>query len=233
MINIFDMMGPVMVGPSSSHTAGAARIGNMGRTLLGEEVARADIGLYGSFAETGFGHGTDRALLAGLLGMKPDDLRIPNAYEEANRAGMAYSFRTVELRDAHPNTALLELTGKSGKQLTLQASSIGGGAIVVNKIDGIDVNFTGDFNTLIVRNQDESGSVAAITSILSQVHINVANMSVNRHRRGGAALMVIETDPPIKPRQVEFLSELPGILSVTYYDKEDDEDGAGFDEGNL
>lgn len=233
MINIFDMMGPVMVGPSSSHTAGAARIGNMGRTLLGEEVARADIGLHGSFAETGFGHGTDRALLAGLLGMKPDDLRIPNAYGEANRAGMAYSFRTVELRDAHPNTALLELTGKSGKQLTLQASSIGGGAIVVNKIDGIDVNFTGDFNTLIVRNQDESGSVAAITSILSQVHINVANMSVNRHRRGGDALMVIETDQHIKPRQVEFLSELPGILSVTYYDKEDDEDGAGFDEGNL
>lgn len=233
MINIFDMMGPVMVGPSSSHTAGAARIGNMGRTLLGEEVARAGIGLHGSFAETGFGHGTDRALLAGLLGMKPDDLRIPNAYEEANRAGMAYSFRTVELRDAHPNTALLELTGKSGKQLTLQASSIGGGAIVVNKIDGIDVNFTGDFNTLIVRNQDESGSVAAITSILSQVHINVANMSVNRHRRGGDALMVIETDQHIKPRQVEFLSELPGILSVTYYDKEDDEDGAGFDEGNL
>lgn len=233
MINIFDMMGPVMVGPSSSHTAGAARIGNMGRTLLGEEVARADIGLYGSFAETGYGHGTDRALLAGLLGMKPDDLRIPNAYEEANRAGMAYSFRTVELRDAHPNTALLELTGKSGKKLTLQASSIGGGAIVVNKIDGIDVNFTGDFNTLIVRNQDESGSVAAITSILSQVHINVTNMSVNRHRRGGDALMVIETDQHIKPRQVEFLSELPGILSVTYYDKEDDEDGAGFDEGNL
>ena len=233
MINIFAMMGPVMVGPSSSHTAGAARIGNMGRTLLGEEVARADIGLYGSFAETGFGHGTDRALLAGLLGMKPDDLRIPNAYEEANRAGMAYSFRTVELRDAHPNTALLELTGKSGKKLTLQAASIGGGAIVVNKIDGIDVNFTGDFNTLIVRNQDESGSVAAITSILSQVHINVANMSVNRHRRGGDALMVIETDQHIKPRQVEFLSELPGILSVTYYDKEDDEDGAGFDEGNL
>ena len=233
MINIFDMMGPVMIGPSSSHTAGAARIGNMGRTLLGEEVVRADIGLHGSFAETGFGHGTDRALLAGLLGMKPDDLRIPNAYEEANRAGMAYSFRTVELRDAHPNTALLELTGKSGKKLTLQASSIGGGAIVVNKIDGIDVNFTGDFNTLIVRNQDESGSVAAITSILSQVHINVANMSVNRHRRGGDALMVIETDQHIKPRQVEFLSELPGILSVTYYDKEDDEDGAGFDEGNL
>ena len=233
MINIFDMMGPVMVGPSSSHTAGAARIGNMGRTLLGEEVARADIGLYGSFAETGFGHGTDRALLAGLLGMKPDDLRIPNAYQEAKNAGMKCSFHVVDLRDAHPNTALLELTGKSGKQMTLQASSVGGGAIVVNKIDGINVSFTGEFNTLIVRNQDESGSVAAITSILSQLRINVANMSVNRHRRGGDALMGIETDQHIKRNQVEFLAQLPGILSVTYYDKEDDEDGSGFDEANL
>ena len=232
-MDIFDILGPVMVGPSSSHTAGAVRIGLTARKLLGDRPVHADISLHGSFALTGHGHGTDCALIAGLLGMQPDDLRIPNAYEEANRAGMAYSFRTVELRDAHPNTALLELTGKSGKKLTLQASSIGGGAIVVNKIDGIDVNFTGDFNTLIVRNQDESGSVAAITSILSQVHINVANMSVNRHRRGGDALMVIETDQHIKPRQVEFLSELPGILSVTYYDKEDDEDGAGFDEGNL
>ena len=232
-MRLFDILGPVMVGPSSSHTAGAVRIGLTARKLLGDRPVHADISLHGSFALTGHGHGTDCALIAGLLGMQPDDLRIPNAYEEANRAGMAYSFRTVELRDAHPNTALLELTGKSGKQLTLQASSIGGGAIVVNKIDGIDVNFTGDFNTLIVRNQDESGSVAAITSILSQVHINVANMSVNRHRRGGDALMVIETDQHIKPRQVEFLSELPGILSVTYYDKEDDEDGAGFDEGNL
>ena len=233
MINIFDMMGPVMVGPSSSHTAGAARIGNMGRTLLGEEVARADIGLHGSFAETGFGHGTDRALLAGLLGMKPDDLRIPNAYEEANRAGMAYSFRTVELRDAHPNTALLDLIGVSGKRLQLQASSVGGGAIVVNGIDGVSVHFTGESNTLIVRNQDEHGSVAAITSILSQLRINVANMSVNRHCRGGDALMVIETDQHIKPNQVEFFAQLPGILSVTYYDKEDDDDGSGFDEADL
>ena len=165
--------------------------------------------------------------------MKPDDLRIPNAYEEANRAGMAYSFRTVELRDAHPNTALLELTGKSGKKLTLQAASIGGGAIVVNKIDGIDVNFTGDFNTLIVRNQDEFGSVAGVTNILSQLRINVANMSLSRQKRGGDALMVIEIDQHMRPNQVQFLAELPGILSVTYYDKEDEEDGAGFNEANL
>ena len=214
-MRLFDIMGPVMVGPSSSHTAGAARIGNMGRTLLGEEVARADIGLHGSFAETGFGHGTDRALLAGLLGMKPDDLRIPESFAVAAEQGLTFTFQNVQMRNAHPNTARLKLTGANGRALD------------------IVVNCTGDLNTLIVRNQDESGSVAAITSILSQVHINVANMSVNRHRRGGDALMVIETDQHIKPRQVEFLSELPGILSVTYYDKEDDEDGAGFDEGNL
>ena len=232
-MDIFDILGPVMVGPSSSHTAGAARIGAMARTLLGEEVADAKLHLYGSFAETGKGHGTDRALVAGLLGMKPDDLRIPNAFEEAKKAGLRYTIDEIDLRDAHPNTALLELTGKSGKRMTLQASSVGGGAIVVNKIDGINVSFTGEFNTLIVRNQDESGSVAAITSILSQLRINVANMSVNRHRRGGDALMVIETDQHIKRNQVEFLAQLPGILSVTYYDKEDDEDGSGFDEANL
>ncbi len=233
MIDIFDMMGPVMIGPSSSHTAGAARIGSMGRTLLGEEVAEARIGLHGSFAETGFGHGTDRALLAGLLGMKPDDLRIPHAYEEADKAGLRYSFRAVELRDAHPNTALLDLVGVSGRKLQMQASSVGGGAIIVNKLDGICVNFTGESNTLIVRNQDEHGSVAAITSILSQLRINVANMSVNRHRRGGDALMVIETDQHVKPNQVAFFAQLPGILSVTYYDKEDEDDGSGFDEADL
>ena len=232
-MQLFDIIGPVMIGPSSSHTAGAARIGRITRMLLGEEVQYADIRFHGSFAKTWEGHGTDRAVIGGLLGLQVDDERLRKSRALAEQAGMRYTISAVQLRDAHPNTALLELTGKSGKQLTLQASSIGGGAIVVNKIDGIDVNFTGDFNTLIVRNQDESGSVAAITSILSQVHINVANMSVNRHRRGGDALMVIETDQHIKPRQVEFLSELPGILSVTYYDKEDDEDGAGFDEGNL
>ena len=232
-MDIFDILGPVMVGPSSSHTAGAARIGAMARTLLGEEVAYAKLHLYGSFAETGKGHGTDRALVAGLLGMKPDDLRIPNAFKEAKKAGLRYTIDEIDLRDAHPNTAVLELTGKGGRTLTVQASSLGGGRIMVNKLDGIEVNFTGESNTLVVRNQDEFGSVAAVTSILNQLRVNVANMSVHRHKRGGNALMVIETDQHIKPRQVEFISELPGILGVTYYDKEDDEDGSGFDERNL
>ena len=232
-MDIFDILGPVMVGPSSSHTAGAARIGAMARTLLGADVTDARIHLHGSFAETGRGHGTDRALVAGLLGMKPDDLRIPNAFEEAEKAGLRYTIDEIDLRDAHPNTALLELTGANGREMTVQASSLGGGRIMVNKLDGIEVNFTGESNTLVVRNQDEYGSVAAVTSILNQLRVNVANMSVHRHKRGGDALMVIETDQHIKPKQVEFISELPGILGVTYYDKEDDEDGSGFDERNL
>ena len=232
-MDIFDILGPVMVGPSSSHTAGAARIGAMARTLLGADVTDARIHLHGSFAETGRGHGTDRALVAGLLGMKPDDLRIPNAFEEAEKAGLRYTIDEIDLRDAHPNTALLELIGANGREMTVQASSLGGGRIMVNRLDGIEVNFTGESNTLVVRNQDEYGSVAAVTNILNQLRVNVANMSVHRHKRGGDALMVIETDQHIKPKQVEFISELPCILGVTYYDKEDDEDGSGFDERNL
>ena len=199
-MDIFDILGPVMVGPSSSHTAGAARIGKMARTLLGGEPMEAKIHLHGSFAETGSGHGTDRALVAGLH----------------------FTVDKIDLRDAHPNTAVIEVRDAHGKQLELQAASIGGGRIVVNKLDGIDVSFTGDYNTLVVRNHDENGTLAAVTTILSQLRINVANMSLCRHKRDGDALMVIETDQHIKPHQVSFLAELPGILSVTYYDKEDE-----------
>ena len=143
MLDIFDILGPVMVGPSSSHTAGAVRIGSMARTLLGDEPVEARIHLHGSFAETGPGHGTDRALVAGLLGMKPDDLRIPFAFQEAKKRGLIYTIDTVELRDAHPNTAVIETWDAGGKKLELQACSVGGGRILVNKVDGIDVIFIG------------------------------------------------------------------------------------------
>ena len=232
-MDIFDILGPVMVGPSSSHTAGAVRIGLMARALLGTEPVRANIHLHGSFAETGLGHGTDKALVAGLLGMQPDDLRIPKSFRIAKEVGFTFQFDTRELRDAHPNTAMICVYDKNDKRLEIQASSLGGGRIMVDKLDGISVNFTGEYNTLVVRNQDESGTVAAVTSILTQLHINVANMSLYRHKRGGDALMVIETDQHLKPSQVAFLSELPGVLSMTYYDKGEDEDVSGFDEGNL
>ncbi len=225
-MDIFDILGPVMVGPSSSHTAGAVRIGYMARALLGAAPVKAEVHLHGSFAETGAGHGTDRAIIGGLLGMKPDDLRIPFAFDEAEKAGLDYGIDTVELREAHPNTALIEVWDKTGRRLELQAASLGGGRIMVNRLDGIAVNFTGDYNTLLIRNQDAYGEVAAVTGQLSRMRINVANMSLCRHKRGGDALMVIETDQRLRPLQVDTLRRLNGILSVTYYDKEEDEHAA-------
>ena len=231
-MNLFDILGPVMVGPSSSHTAGAVRIGLMARTLLGSEPARANIHLHGSFAETGMGHGTDKALVAGLLGMKPDDLRIPNAFDVAKERGFQFHFDTRELRDAHPNTAMICVYDKAEKRLEIQASSIGGGRIEVNKIDGIAVNFSGAYNTLVIRNLDFYSSEAAVTTILNQFHINIANMSMWRQKRGGEALMIIETDQHVSPQQVQFIGTLPGITGITYYDKEDEDDGSGLDAGN-
>ena len=219
-MRLFDVLGPVMIGPSSSHTAGAARIGYTAQKLLGEVPAKADIGLYGSFATTGKGHGTDRALVAGLLGLRPDDPRLPDAFAEAEKAGLTYTIDEIKLRDAHPNTAVIEAKSADGRTLTMQASSIGGGRIMVNKLDGIDVNFNGMFNTLVIRNQDASGTVAAITSILSQLRVNVANMSLYRHKRGGDALMVIETDQDIPAEALRWLSRLEGVIKVTYLNAE-------------
>ncbi|MGM9619002.1 MAG: L-serine ammonia-lyase, iron-sulfur-dependent subunit beta [Oscillospiraceae bacterium] len=226
MADIFDILGPIMVGPSSSHTAGAARIGKMGRILLGEEVRQARILLHGSFATTGRGHGTDRALLAGLLGMNPDDMRIPFAFEEAEKAGLRYSFEKTELHGAHPNTVVLELVGESGKTLQMRASSVGGGQILVNELDGIEVEFDGHFNTLVIHNQDEFGTIAEVTRLLSNYRINIANMRLSRHRKGGEALMVIETDQAVEPRLIEWIAAFPGILKVTYYDKREERDNA-------
>ncbi len=231
-MDIFDILGPVMVGPSSSHTAGAVRIGLMARTLLGTEPVRANIHLHGSFAETGMGHGTDKALVAGLLGMKPDDLRIPISFDVAKEQGFEFHFDTRELRDAHPNTAMICVYDKDGKRLEIQASSLGGGRIKVNKIDGIAVDFSGDYNTLVIRNLDYFSSEAAVTTILNQFHINIANMSMWRQKRGGESLMIIETDQHVSPQQVQFIGTLPGIMAITYYDKEDENDGSTVDAGN-
>lgn len=160
-MRLFDILGPVMVGPSSSHTAGAVRIGLAARKLLGEPPVQAAIGLHGSFALTGHGHGTDCALIAGLLGMQPDDLRIPHSLTLAAEQGLHYTFETIQLRGAHPNTARLQLTGRTGRTLDVVAESIGGGRIHIRSIDGIEANFSGEHNTLIVHNQDEPGHVAA------------------------------------------------------------------------
>lgn len=222
MLDIFEILGPVMVGPSSSHTAGAVRIGRMGRTLLGSEPVQAQIGLCGSFAETGKGHGTDRALVAGLLGMRTDDLRIPSSFELAQERKLQYSFRTLQLRDAHPNTAVLDLVGKDGRTLSMQAASTGGGRIRVDRLQGVEVNFTGNFHTLVIRHRDVAGELADVTRELSQARVNIANMSLCRARRGGMALTVIETDQKVPPVVRQLIRELPGVESLTYYQKEED-----------
>ncbi len=221
MLDIFDILGPVMVGPSSSHTAGAVRIGRMARTLLGQEPVQAEIGLYGSFAETGEGHGTDRALVAGLLGLKPDDMEIPHSFQLAQERGLRFSFYTARLREAHPNTAVLTVEDQNGIRLEMQAASTGGGRIRVEKLNGVEVSFTGIFNTLILRHQDIAGEIANVTRELADAGINIANMNLCRDRRGGDALTVIETDQKIPPAARIRIERLPGIRRITYYEKED------------
>lgn len=221
MLDIFDILGPVMVGPSSSHTAGAVRIGAMARALLGGQPVKADIFLHGSFAETGQGHGTDRALVAGLLGMRPDDLDIPRSFEIAAERGMDFQFHSVQLRDAHPNTAVLKVTDAEGKEMTVQGVSVGGGRIRVDKINGVDVNFTGAYNTLVVRHQDVAGELSRITNELAVGGVNIANMSLCRNRRGGDVLTIIETDQKLQADVVKRISMIYAVHDVTYYEKED------------
>lgn len=224
MIDIFDIIGPIMVGPSSSHTAGAVRIGGMGRTLLGATPKKAKILLHGSFAETGKGHGTDRALVAGLLGMKPDDLNIPDSFEIAKKEGMDFTFDTITLKNAHPNSVRLELSGvEDGEErsLTMEACSVGGGQILVTSLNGVKVNFSGAYNTLIIQNKDDRGYIADVTTTLSRARVNIANMNLCRDTRGGVAIMVIETDEKIPAVVLQFIKEFTGVLHLTYYEKED------------
>lgn len=222
-MRLFDVLGPVMIGPSSSHTAGAARIGYTAQKLLGEVPAKADIGLYGSFATTGKGHGTDRALVAGLLGLAPDDPDLPRSFALAKEAGMEVAVDTVTLRGAHPNTVVLQVTGAGGRSMEVNASSLGGGRVRVNAIDGLEASFTGDHPTLIIRNEDRPGAVAEVSAALSRRQVNIAAMQLYRNMRGGLAVMVIESDQPIWGAAVDELRGLPGIVSVTYLEMEEAE----------
>jgi L-serine dehydratase len=220
-MNVFDIIGPIMVGPSSSHTAGAVKIGYLSNKLMGEKIHSARIYLHGSFLTTGKGHGTDKAIIAGLLGMKPDDIRIPESFELAEKAGMAFAFEGIELRDAHPNSVKLNLTGASGRELEIMASSVGGGNIKIFQIDGLDANFGGDLPTLIVHNQDRPGLVTEVTSMLSKKSINIATMQLYRSRRGGDAVMVLECDQEISKESINWLESLDGIRKVTYLSLEE------------
>ena len=219
-MNIFDIMGPIMVGPSSSHTAGAARMGRVARHLLGSQPVKADIQLHGSFAATGSGHGTDRAIVAGLLDLAPDHPDIPRSFQLAKDAGMEVSIRPVDLPGAHPNTAVLHLTDAQGRTLTVSASSLGGGRIRVNAIDGMEASFSGAYPTLIIRNEDRPGIVAEVSQVLSRCNANIAAMQLYRDRRGGLAVMVIECDAPLPSEARRRLAALDGVVRCTYLDME-------------
>jgi L-serine dehydratase len=220
-MNIFDIIGPIMVGPSSSHTAGAAKIGFTARQLLREEIQTADIFLHGSFLATGKGHGTDKALIAGLLGMKPDDERIPNSLKIADEKGIKYSFSEIELRNAHPNSVLLKLRGVNTRELEVIASSIGGGQIMINQIDGLEANICACYPTLIVHNVDQPGHVSEVTSMLGHKSVNIATMQLYRDKRGGNAVMVIECDQEIPIEAIDWLKKLEGVVKVTYLSMEE------------
>lgn len=220
-MNLYDIIGPVMVGPSSSHTAGAVKIGYVSRKLMAQPIVKAQILLYGSFLATGKGHGTQIAIVAGLLGMKTDDCRIPDSFRLAKETGMEISFGEAELKDAHPNSAQLILTGADGRQLEIVGESIGGSRINIASIDELSANFSGDYPTLIVHNLDQPGHVAEVTSMLSHKSVNIATMQLYRAGRGGHAVMVIECDQEVPKESIQWLAHLEGIEKVTYYSLEE------------
>jgi L-serine dehydratase len=214
-VNIFDVIGPVMIGPSSSHTAGAVRLGNLALAILGESVKEAMIGLHGSFAQTYRGHGTDLALVAGLQGWATDDARIPKAFEEVEQAGIKISLKTINLGDlAHPNSVKFWLTGVSGKICKVTGISIGGGRVCITNIDDFPVEFNGEFPAILTMHNDRPGAIALVTAILSAHGVNVAQMKVFRKQKGGLAVMIVETDQPVADTEFEAIAKLPHIESV-------------------
>jgi len=214
-MGIFDVIGPVMVGPSSSHTAGAARIGLFARRLLGAEPVRAEIGLHGSFAATGEGHGTPLALLAGLLGLEPDDERIPHSDTLASERGLEYRFETLDLGEVHPNSVQLRLTARE-TTLGICASSVGGGRIKVWDIDGFKVNLDGEYPTLLLVYPDRPGAVAVVSAILANAAINIATIKAHRTERGGQALMAVQLDEIPPSGVLDSLRHLPHFEQVRF-----------------
>jgi L-serine dehydratase len=219
MVSLFDILGPVMVGPSSSHTAGACRLGLMARAILGGTPEHARIALHGSFAATGEGHGTHRAIVGGLVGIAPDDLRLKRAYDEARDAGLEWEFREVQLGDdAHPNTAVLELA-KGDEQVKVRGASVGGGRIEVTEIDGFPIDLGGDYPTLVILARDEPGTIMTITGLLAAERINLATMRVDRTGRHKDALMTLEADAPVPETVLEELRSFEWLRWVRSIDR--------------
>ena len=194
MVSLLDIIGPVMVGPSSSHTAGACRLGLLARCLVGGTPERATIELHGSFARTGEGHGTDKAIAGGLMGFRPDDERLRTALDIIEREGLAYTFEKTSLGDdAHPNTVRITLE-RGDRKSQMVGASLGAGRVLVTEIDGYPVDVSGNLHTIVLVAEDTKGSVARIAGLLSEADVNIATLKLTRKERGGDAFMVIEVD---------------------------------------
>jgi L-serine dehydratase len=216
-MNLLDVIGPVMIGPSSSHTAGAVRLGLLAISILGEQPIKADIALHGSFARTYRGHGTDMALLAGLMGWMPDDARIPEADIYAEQKGMQYNFSTIDLGElTHPNTVRFHLEGASGKNCVVTGSSIGGGQVRVTEIDDFPVELDGALPGVLIVHKDRPGVIALVSGKLSDYKINIAGMRVFRANKGGSATMIIECDQVVPEEAIAALKEIKNVESVRF-----------------
>ena len=213
-MGVFDIVGPVMIGPSSSHTAGAARIGLMARNILKDEPVRAEITVYGSFAKTYKGHGTDKALVAGLLGLTADDVRLRNSFSLAASQGLEIVWHRSDVETPHPNTVRIAVSGSTGKSVEVVGVSLGGGRIAIKAIDGFDVELTGEEHTLVTRHIDQPGVIARATTIMAQGEINVSNMRVFRRSKHADAVVIICTDSPVPPELVEAISHIPHVEKV-------------------
>jgi len=212
--DILKVIGPVMIGPSSSHTAGPLRLARVARALLGAEIVRARIVLMGSLAATGRGHGTPQAAVAGLLGMASDDRRVPRAMQLAEEAGLEAQIVFSEVSGAHPNEMALQLTGVDDSVITVQGASLGGGEIEVTAIDGFGVSITGHYPTLVVFMTDRPGSIASVTRCIGGRGLNIAFMSVARKYRGQRALMSIELDDPPDEALIADIAGVDGVSAV-------------------
>lgn len=215
-ISVFDVIGPNMVGPSSSHTAGAASIALLTKKMIGEDVRRIKFTLYGSFAKTYKGHGTDRALVGGILGFETDDERIRDSFELARAAGLDFVFESAaeEDDDIHPNTVDMEVEGVSGRVLYVRGESLGGGKVRLTRINGVKVEFTGEFHALIVVQRDYPGVVAGVTSVLSNYGVNIAYLRVFRENKGGLAYTIVESDEEISENAVAEMKKNPAIEDI-------------------
>ena len=212
--SVFDIIGPIMVGPSSSHTAGAVRIGLVARDLFGETPTHADIYLFGSFMETYKGHGTDVALVSGLLGFDTDDSRIPDALTIAQENNLHVSFIEVQEEKSHPNTAVIHMT-RGDRELTIEGISIGGGKIEVVALNGFPIAISGNYPTLLVFHKDTFGTIAKVTQILGAHKINVGQMQVSRKEKGDLALMTCELDDDITSEVINEIKKCEGVNTVT------------------